>query len=336
MGMIEDEPRLTAYRDLLARYVAQDSTFSVEEIERLSEFLHEQDVSPDELVGMHHDALEQTFANPDRATLQSLNFLMKMMSGYSNEYREHQALKNRQKQLDTEIDVAAEVQKALIESDLPSCAFADIGAVSVPAKKMSGDYYRIVNDDGRLAVTIADIVGKGIPAAMCMSMIKYAMDSLPENKSGAPSAILSSLNRVVERNVDPSMFITMFYGVYDPVTHIFSNASAGHEPGFYYSAKENHFIDLQARGLSLGLSPNTQYSEYSRKIDPGDMIFLLTDGVTEIRKDHDFIERKQVVELIRGSMHLPAARIVRHVMYELKKMQQFSFADDFTFIAMKF
>ncbi|MCO7128224.1 SpoIIE family protein phosphatase [Sporolactobacillus shoreicorticis] len=332
---MEDEPHLAVYRDLLARYVAQDSE-ATEESERLSELFHERGVSPDDLVAMHLDALKQIAVNPDRVTLRSIDFLMKMMSGYGHDYREHQELKSRQKQLDTEIDVAAEVQKALLEGKVPSCPFADIGAVSVPAKKMSGDYYRIVNDGKRLAVTIADIVGKGIPAAMCMSMIKYAMDSIPENNQGAPSSILANLNRVVERNVDPSMFITMFYGVYDPETHIFSNSSAGHEPGFYYSKRENRFVDLEARGLSLGLAPESKYKEYARRIEPGDMIFLLTDGVTEIRKDHDFIEREQIVEIIREVMHMPAARLVRHVMYELKKMQKYSFDDDFTFIAMKF
>ncbi|GAY77066.1 serine phosphatase RsbU, regulator of sigma subunit [Sporolactobacillus inulinus] len=63
---------------------------------------------------------------------------------------------------------------------------------------------------------------------------------------------------------------------------------------------------------------------------------MLTDGVTEIRKDRDFIEREHIIKLIRRSMHLPAARIVRRVLYELKKMQHFELTDDFTFIAMKF
>ncbi|MCO7177159.1 PP2C family protein-serine/threonine phosphatase [Sporolactobacillus kofuensis] len=332
---MEDEPRLISYQNLLMRYVSNDPGLVAKDNDELSETLHAQGIPPDDLVAMHINALKRT-THLDPKTLRAFEFLTRMMSGYGKEYREHQALKNRQKQLDTEIDVAAEVQKALLVGCVPSCHFADIGAVSEPATKMSGDYYRIVNDRGRLAVTIADIVGKGIPAAMCMSMIKYAMDSLPENKQGAPSAILASLNRVVERNVDPSMFVTMFYSVYDPVTHIFSNASAGHEPGFYYSARKDQFIDLEARGLSLGLAAGTQYKEYSRKIEPGDMIFLLTDGVTEIRKDHEFIEREQIVEIIRRFMDLPAAQIVKCVMNELKKMQCCHLDDDCTFIALKF
>ncbi|MDN3956965.1 PP2C family protein-serine/threonine phosphatase [Sporolactobacillus laevolacticus] len=333
---MEDQPQLIAYRNLLMRYVSQDSYSMSEDSELLSGALRARGVSPDDLVNMHIDVLKNVSSNLDNATLRSLYFLSKIMEGYGSEYREHQTLKNRQKQLDTELDVAAEVQKALLEGKVPACSFADIGAISEPAKKMSGDYYRIVNDGGRLAVTIADIVGKGIPAAMCMSMIKYAMDSLPENSQGAPPFILSSLNRVVERNVDPSMFITMFYGVYDPLSRIFSFASAGHEPGFYYSASKDQFEELEARGLSLGLAPGTRYKEYSREIAKGDMLFLLTDGVTEARTDNGFIERKDIVDLIRQSMHLPAAKMVKQIIYELKKMQHFNLHDDFTFIAMKF
>ncbi|GEB76669.1 phosphoserine phosphatase RsbU [Sporolactobacillus inulinus] len=335
MGTMEDGPQLATYRDLLIRYMTHESELVIEESEMLAGFLQEQGVSPADLVAMHLEVMKQTRAL-DHATLRSMEFLINMMAGYGREYWEHQELKDKQKQLDKEIDVAAEVQKALIEGKVPHCDFADIGAISEPAKKMSGDYYRIVNDGKRLAVTIADVIGKGIPAAMCMSMIKYAMDSIPENKQGAPSSILANLNRVVARNADSSMFVTMFYGVYDPVTHIFSNSSAGHEPGFYYSAQQDCFLDLEARGMSLGLAPGSRYKEWARKVEPGDMIFLLTDGVTEIRKDRDFIEREHIIKLIRRSMHLPAARIVRRVLYELKKMQHFELTDDFTFIAMKF
>lgn len=333
----EDESQLSEYRTLLAHYISQkDQKLPTEESEHLRRQLHACGILPEDLLGLHIEALKGAGIFSESAMMRSLNFLMKMMSGYSKAYREHQELKDWQKQLDTELDIASALQKTLLDGKVPACSFADIGAISEPAKRMSGDYYRIVNDGKRLVVTIADIVGKGIPAAMCMSMIKYAMDSLPENSQGAPSYILSLLNRVVERNVDTNMFITMFYGVYDPETGIFSNSSAGHEPGFYYSAREDRFMDLEARGLSLGLAREAEYKEYARRIYSGDMIFLLTDGVTEIRKDHDFVEREQIVALIRRWMHLPAAEIVKQVMRALKKMQDFSLQDDFTFIAIKF
>src|SRR5690625_7405240 len=86
-----------------------------------------------------------------------------------------------------------------------------IGVIIIPAHQMNGDYYHFIKEEnGSIGIAIADVKGKGVPAALCMSMIKYSMDSFPD-KSMTPSRILNSLNRVVERNVDPSMFITMFY-----------------------------------------------------------------------------------------------------------------------------
>lgn len=78
-------------------------------------------------------------------------------------------------------------------------------------------------------MAIADIIGKGVPAALCMSMIKYAMDSLPSEQQLKPSLLLENLNRVVEQNVGDSMFITMMYGYYNRTTADFHYSGAGHE-----------------------------------------------------------------------------------------------------------
>ncbi|WP_188802622.1 SpoIIE family protein phosphatase [Sporolactobacillus putidus] len=328
--------RLIMYKIMLTHYITQRKETILQRGQKLSRKMIENGVTPDDVVGAHIDVVSRMFVNVDERITASLEFLMEVMAGFGADYREYQSLKNRQKQLDTEIDIAADVQKALLEGTVPECHFADIGVVSEPAKKMSGDYYQFVKgESGSLGVAVADIVGKGIPAAMCMSMIKYAMDSLSENRQGPP-VVLASLNRVVERNVDPSMFITMFYGVYNPTGRTFSFSSAGHEPGFYYTAACDQFDDLEARGLALGLSPKTRYREYSRHVSPGDMIILLTDGVTESRIDREFVGRERLIGLIRKYMSLPARELVEKVFYELEKMQDFELHDDFTFIAMKF
>src|SRR5699024_12821952 len=101
---------------------------------------------------------------------------------------------------------------------------------------MNGGYHHFIKEkDGSFGIALADVIGKGVPAALCMSMIKYSMDSFPE-ESMNPQTILKSLNRVVERNVDPSMFITMFYAQYLPSESLLRYSSARHEPGFYDSA----------------------------------------------------------------------------------------------------
>ncbi|PJH69243.1 phosphoserine phosphatase, partial [Salmonella enterica subsp. enterica serovar Typhimurium] len=115
----------------------------------------------------------------------------------------------------------------------------------------NGDYHHFVKgQDGSLGIAIADVIGKGIPAALCMSMIKYSMDSYPETWMN-PKTILENLNRVVAANIDPSMFITMLYAQYLPDENKLLYASAGHEPGYYYNAKMDEFEEIQAKGLVL-------------------------------------------------------------------------------------
>src|SRR5690625_6011832 len=117
-----------------------------------------------------------------------------------------------------------------------------------------------------------------------MSMIKYAMESFP-GQSMSPQSILGSLNRVVEKNVDPGIFITMFYGHYSPATSKFQYASAGHEPGYHYDAKKNQFSEIKTKGLVLGVLPDSTYNDYECHLGKNDMIILLTEGFTEISEE---------------------------------------------------
>lgn len=333
---MEQGKGLEDYESMLINYIAHKKERTLYNGQKLSRKMIEHNVSPEEVVSMHIDVLNRRLPDLDERVRASFDFLLEVMVGYGFAYREHQSLRNRQFQLDSEINIAANVQQSLLEGTIPSCDFVDIGAISTPAKKMSGDYYQFVKDnDNFLSVAVADIVGKGIPAAMCMSMIKYAMDSLPEQRR-EPHAVLASLNHVVEQNVDPSMFITMFYGFYNTSSRQFFFASAGHEPGFYYSRAKDTFEELEARGMALGLSKKTKYNEYVKSIYPGDMIVLLSDGVTECRTKSGFIERDEIVAIIRRNMCLPAQQIVGNVFYELERLQDFELRDDFTLIVMKF
>lgn len=160
------------------------------------------------------------------------------------------------------------------------------------------------------------------------------MDSFPENLM-TPSKILKNLNRVVERNVDPSMFITMFYTQLIPEESKMIYASAGHEPGYYYYAEENRFEEIKTKGLVLGVTPDFRYSEYERNIRKGDMVVLLTDGVTESRIGDRFIKEDELLDIIKRYVHLPAQDIVEQVYKDLERLQDFQLRDDFTLIIFK-
>ncbi|WP_409291099.1 PP2C family protein-serine/threonine phosphatase [Peribacillus sp. SCS-37] len=323
------------YREALFNYLKEQSEQALYQGQKYSRKTIEHKISPEEIISFHKSTLMEAYEDLPEEVVHSLDFLLEVMMGYGIAYREHQNLKHLQQELKSEMEIAANVQHTLLGTDIPDLEGLEIGAISVPARHMNGDYFHFIQDENQcVGVGIADVIGKGIPAALCMSMIKYAMDSLPDHRH-FPKSVLESLNRVVERNVDPSMFITMFYGLYNPASHTFSYASAGHEPGFYYDAATGTFSDLTAKGLLLGVEKKTQYEQYEKQVGIGDMIVLMSDGVTECRTSEGFIERGTLIEFIQKNMHLSAQEMVNNIYKQLEKMQHFQLRDDFTLIILK-
>jgi len=109
------------------------------------------------------------------------------------------------------------------------------------------------------------------------------------------------------------MFFSFFNVSYNPETNLFDYAFAGNEPGFYYDAKADSFEDWEAKGLVLGFDRHVKYLQYEQQLSKGDMIVLLTDGVTECRTEEGFIERLDIIKLIRKYMHLSPPEIVKSV-----------------------
>ncbi len=324
-----------AYKALMKRYIETRDEQSLYEIEQASKAFIKNNVLPDEIVNMHIQSLQDLYPNLSEDIQYSMNFLLEAMIAYGIAHQEYQQLREKQSELKAEISVAASMQETLLETKKPNIEGLDIGVISVPAHQMNGDYHHFVKGrDGSLGIAMADVIGKGIPAALCMSMIKYAMDSYPEDAM-TPKAILANMNRVVERNVDPSMFITMFYAQYLPSDHTLRYASAGHEPGFYYNSSQDAFVELKTKGLVLGVTPDTTYPQYELKIEQGDMVILLTDGVTECRDGERFIEREEVLDVIKQNAHLPAQVMVDQTFKYFERLQDFELRDDFTLLILR-
>ncbi|HLR62934.1 MAG TPA: PP2C family protein-serine/threonine phosphatase [Lentibacillus sp.] len=326
---------ISNYRNLLKHYIEIRDEQSLYGAEQLSKAFIKDNIPPDEIINLHIRAMSELYPDIPEYFQHSMSFLLEVMISYGIAHQEYRSLREEQSELKSEIAVAANMQDTLLTTTKPDIDGLDIGVISVPANQMSGDYYHfLMGDDDSLGIAVADVIGKGIPAALCMSMIKYSMDSLPK-ATVSPKTILKNLNRVVERNVDSSMFITMFYAQFLPYENKLWYASAGHEPGFYYSAETQTFEEIKAKGLVLGVSPDADYREYERTIHKGDMAILLTDGVTECRQGDRFIETEEVLEVIEQYTDLPAQEMVNKVYKHFERMQDFQLRDDFTLIVMR-
>jgi len=223
----------------------------------------------------------------------------------------------------------------LLKTYVPNMKNIDIGMISVPIRKMNGDYVHFFHDgEEYLSVAVTDVVGKGVPAALCMSMVKYGLETLVYAYKD-PSYVLEVINRVIEKGVDDSMFVSMFYGCLDVEQNIFSYASAGHEPALHYSAKNDQFFTLEAKGLLLGVLSETNYTFHEIVLEENDLIIMMTDGVTEFRVKEELNSREVITTLIKENRHLSAQQLCQLLYKEIERVQNFKLFDDFTVVILK-
>lgn len=266
--------------------------------------------------------------------LHSYDFLIEVMVHFGLTLKEHESLLEQQEEMRAEMHVAAKIQNMLLKTENPTIDYIDIGIVSVPIRDMNGDYVYVSAENESVSVAVTDVVGKGVPAALCMSMVKYGLDTL-RYANNNPSYVLEVLNRIIEKSVDDSMFVSMFYGRYDHERSLFTYGSAGHEPALYYNAKENKFYDLESKGLLLGVMGEVKYMQYDFSLAEGDFIVIMTDGVTELRKSENLDSREIIQYLAVSNMHLSAQQMC-DVMYErLRELQDYLLQDDFTVVIIK-
>lgn len=323
------------YKEILNQYMQRQSEQNLYVGQNFSRQLISENTSPEEVISMHKAAMQELYEDMPEMVWHSFDFLIEMMINYGLALQERQSLLQRQEELRVEMDLAANVQDTLLKTTMPSLDGLDIGVLSVPARKMNGDYiYFISDDEGHAGVAVADVIGKGLPAALCMSMIKFGMDSLNDSLA-FPKEVLSVVNRIVEKSIDDSMFVSMFYGRYDAEKAILTYGSAGHEPAILYRAKTGEFEELYAKGLLLGVSPSATYEEHNLQLEENDLVIMMTDGVTEGRTDEGFIEHEVIFEMIESKKDESAQIIVQYVYDELERMQNAELRDDFTLVIYK-
>ena len=267
--------------------------------------------------------------------IRSFDVLLEVMIGYGFTYRDYKKLLNKIKIHDKEMEVASSLQQTMLKPQIPQFDSIQIGAISVPAQKVSGDYFNLIDHrDGTMSFAVADVIGKGIPAALAMSMIKFGMDSY--GHSQLPSDGLKRLNRVVEKNVNQNMFVTMFYGLYEEMNHLLYCSSAGHEPGYIYRAETETFEEMGVRGRVLGVSQQTRYKQQEIPIYLDDLVIIFTDGVTEVRNEAgDFLDKQHLLDMIHKYKHMHPQDIVQLLYEAILKIQNPDKRDDLTILIIK-
>jgi sigma-B regulation protein RsbU (phosphoserine phosphatase) len=211
-----------------------------------------------------------------------------------------------EERLRAELAMATQVQERLFPSQLPALRGAELSAVCHPARGVGGDYYDFLElGPGRLGVAVADVAGKGISAALLMSVVQASLRSQAPLTGGDLTQLVSSMNRLLHQSTGSSSYATFFYAEYDEETRRLTYVNAGHNPPILARAHAEVGEDstsledsaawgeaprielLDAGGLAIGLFAESEYTQASIAMNPGDALILYTDGVTEAMNLYD-------------------------------------------------
>ena len=197
------------------------------------------------------------------------------------EWREALSSRDQLVALQNELNIASQMQQSILPTQFPRGPDFQVYASMTPARNVGGDFYDIVHlEDNRIGVAIADVSDKGVPAAL------YMMSSRTLLKGAAigcesPSQVLDEVNSLLQDDSDTGMFVTLFYGIYDPATNEFTYANGGHNPPLIVHADGSSTVLAMTGGVALGVVPSIQYEQTTVALSPGDTILLYTDGITD-------------------------------------------------------
>ncbi|MCZ6767543.1 MAG: SpoIIE family protein phosphatase [bacterium] len=248
-----------------------------------------------------------------------------------------------QEKLQKEIEVAKQIQQALLPAKEPDVAGFDIAPYYQAAKDVGGDYYDFVMvDEDTLGVVVADVSGKGVPGSLVMTMIRTALRMEARGNKNA-SDVISKINDFVTDDIKKGMFVTMFYIILDSKNRVISYASAGHNPMILYRHQTKETFFLNPKGFPVGISlPDQALFRHSinleqLKLKKDDMLVVYTDGVTEaMNSERDQFGEERLIAAVKQHGYLPADEFIEVLEKEIHTFTDGNPQnDDITVVAVK-
>jgi sigma-B regulation protein RsbU (phosphoserine phosphatase) len=231
----------------------------------------------------------------------------------------HLALRRLQRQLqdankrfEQELALAGRVQASFLPNELPDLAGWQLAVTLKPARETSGDFYDINPlPNGEVGILVADVVGKGVGAALYMALNWTLIRTYAAEYPTQPELVCEAVNRRILRDTHADMFVTAFYGILNPASGTLIYANAGQNPPHLYSAKSGNGVQrLSATGKPLGMFEDETWKKGVALLVPGDVLVLYTDGVVEAQDSHDVVfGEDQLLRTVQAKMGRPAQDI---------------------------
>ncbi len=238
--------------------------------------------------------------------------------------------------IEQELEVARRIQQASLPNEVPEVDGWEIRPIYRPAREVGGDFYDFFElQDGHLGIVVGDATGHGVPAALVMASARSMLRAVAR-ASASPGDAMRRVNETLVADIPPNMFVTCFYAILDPQSGSLTYANAGHNlPCCRHDVRA--VIELDARGMPLGLMPGMSYEERERALVPGDGVLFYTDGLIEAHSPGGEMFgaprlRSLLGERPEGGMDLSAA-----LMKELNRFtgEEWEQEDDITLLTLE-
>ncbi len=231
---------------------------------------------------------------------QDLRLTIQRTLQHLEEWRD--ALQSRDKlvALQNELDVANNIQQSVLPASFPEDADYQIFGSMKPARNVGGDFFDVqILRDGKIGLVIADVSDKGMPAALFMMSSRMLLKGAGQ-RFERPGDALEEVNNLLDAENEAAMFVTLFYAIYDTNTSEFNYANGGHNEPIVVHPDGSTTIIPPTGGTALGIIPGIEYNQNSIKLDPGDIVILYTDGITEaFNADGELFGLDQLCEIFR-------------------------------------
>ena len=229
-------------------------------------------------------------------------YVLAMVGHYGRTVRERQALALEQERIGAELELANRIQASALPKEFPERKEFSLYASMTPAKMVGGDFYDFfMIDEGHLGLVIADVSGKGVPAALFM-MVSSALIRQTTAGHYSPARILQSVNHQICARNPEEMFVTVWLGILEIATGKLTAANAGHEYPMVKKAGESFEMLRDRHGLVVGAMDGVRYRDYEIQLEPGAKLFVYTDGVSEaVNKDLEQFGTERILESLRSS-----------------------------------
>jgi sigma-B regulation protein RsbU (phosphoserine phosphatase) len=256
---------------------------------------------------------------------------------------ERDTLLREMERKDTELAIAAEIQQSFLPDTITQIDGFEVAAKSLMAKEVGGDFFDVIPFEviplkkGTMGIMIADVSGKGIPAALFMALSRIVVRVNATWYMDRPAMAIRNANTIIANDSKGGMFVTLFYGILETDSHTLTYVNAGHNPPIVCHADDEELIELTATGIAIGALSDAEYTARTAALNAGDIIVLYTDGITEAENaQQDMYGEERLYEMIRASRKLPAAEIINAILESVRTFcGDYAQSDDITLMVIR-